>query len=118
MGRSYHLIGSCGRDGLLRVHRLKRVRSRSGSRETGSGTGNDDSTGAARMMALEPESSQVLDTCGSEVWRCAWNVTGTVFASSGDAGVVQLWKSDFKGQWKCVSEIHGDISEQAAAMAT
>ena len=40
------------------------------------------------------------------MWRCAWNVTGTVLASSGDGGMVQLWKSDFNGNWKCVSQLN------------
>ena len=92
VGRSYHLIGSCGRDGVLRVHRLKRRMSTE--------TENGD------KGALELETSQILDTNGAEVWRCAWNVTGTVLASSGDGGMVQLWKSDFNGNWKCVSQLH------------
>ena len=38
-------------------------------------------------------SSQVLDT-KDKVWRCKWNVTGTVLASSGDGGVVGLWAEE------------------------
>ena len=82
---------------VLRVHRLKRGT----SAEKGSDT-------------LEQESSQVLDTGGAEVWRCEWNVTGTVLASSGDGGVVQLWKSDYHKNWSCVSEVHGDVSGRGA----
>ena len=97
VGRSYHLIATCGHDNVLRVHRLKRGT----SAEKGSDT-------------LEQESSQVLDTGGAEVWRCEWNVTGTVLASSGDGGVVQLWKSDYHKNWSCVSEVHGDVSGRGA----
>ena len=86
VGRSYHLISSCGRDGLLKVHKLKKSFSESGSRE------------------VEKESCKILKT-QDEVWRCSWNVTGTVLASSGDGGKVALWKSDLKGNWKCVSEV-------------
>lgn len=27
------------------------------------------------------------------VWRICWNVTGTMLASTGDDGVVRMWKS-------------------------
>ena len=57
---------------------------------------------------LKLESTQALET-EATVWRCQWNITGTVLATSGDGGVVQLWKSDFQGNWKCVSQIHGDL---------
>jgi nucleoporin SEH1 len=97
VGRSYHLISSCGRDGLLKVHKLKK------SSNSGDGTNGSESRGL--VSALEVESSQVLNT-KDEVWRCSWNVTGTVLASSGDGGVVELWKSDFKGNWKCVSKVN------------
>lgn len=32
------------------------------------------------------------DHQGAQVWRVAWNVTGTILASSGDDGCVRLWK--------------------------
>lgn len=63
---------------------------------------------------LELESTQTLQV--TNAWRCQWNVTGTVLASSGDAGLVQLWKSDFEGNFKCVSKIQGDLSQVAAGV--
>mmetsp|Transcript_8025 Transcript_8025/g.15118 ORF Transcript_8025/g.15118 Transcript_8025/m.15118 type:complete len:359 (-) Transcript_8025:18-1094(-) len=106
VGRSYHLISSCGRDELLLVHRLKK--------NTSSQDGNTNS-------ASKTEGGLELDTCQQldnsvDTWRVAWNVTGTVLASSGDSGVVKLWKSDFRGNWKCVSDIHGSLRDQASSM--
>ena len=33
-----------------------------------------------------------FDHQGAQVWRVAWNVTGTILASSGDDGCIRLWK--------------------------
>jgi nucleoporin SEH1 len=51
-------------------------------------------------------------------WRCQWNVTGTVLASSGDAGTVQLYKCNSDGVYEVVSKIQGDLSTIAAAAAS
>jgi nucleoporin SEH1 len=100
VGRRFHWIAAT-HGSELRVHKLSREASKSDS--------------------LELESTQVLGEDGemssstaNQMWKCQWNVTGTVLASSGDAGIVQLWKSDFQGQWKCVSEIHGDLTSANA----
>ena len=114
VGRSYHLIASAGMDHMLKVHRLKRKQINSTSSSSSSSSTDPSS------KQLEYESTQVLDTGIDEVWRCSWNVTGTVLASSGDGGIVQLWKCDFRdNSWKCVSKVQGDVaSEQALTMKT
>jgi nucleoporin SEH1 len=89
VGRSFHWIASAENGGPLRVYTLKR------------GENN----------ALELTNTQVLSQGGT--WKCQWNITGTVLATSGDAGMVQLWKSDMEGQWKCVSQVYGDMEGQA-----
>ena len=107
VGRSFHLIVSCGKDNQLKVHRIKRGRS---------GKGGDGAEAQASSSSLVYEGTEVLEQ-GRAAWRTSWNVTGTVLASSGDGGVVKLWKSDFQGRWKCVSEIVGDTTGVAAASA-
>lgn len=104
VGRSYHLIATCGKDNQLKVHRIKRGRGNKGDAES-----------AGVQSSLVYEGTEILDQ--SQAWRCQWNVTGTVLASSGDGGMVKLWKSDFNGRWKCVSEIVGDTTGVAAATA-
>lgn len=101
VGRSFHLISSCGRDGKLRVHRLKKVPQNH----------NDENEDKATLSEMMLESSQELET-DEDTWRCGWNVTGTVLASSGDGGVVKLWKCNYKGEWNCVSEVHGSLRNQ------
>jgi nucleoporin SEH1 len=102
VGRPFHWI-TATHGPEVRVHKLSRDQV-------------DDYT------TIELESTQVLGggtmttTNPNQMFRCWWNVTGTVLASSGAGGMVQLWKSDFQGQWKCVSQIHGDLTQTAAAV--
>jgi len=105
VGRSFHYIASAEGD-HLRVYRLSRRGNRS-SPDGGSNKGGGD------KHPLTLESCQTLNT--NSAWTCQWNVTGTVLASSGDAGIVQLWKAGRDGQFVCVSKIQGDVTKVAAA---
>jgi len=92
MGRSYHLIASAGQDSehQLKIHRLNR-------------------TPEGLVPAAGPNAD--LLTSGDQaqgIWRVEFNVTGTVLASSGEEGVVRLWKSTFRGDWKEVKSIASD----------
>ena len=46
------------------------------------------------------------------VWRVEWNATGTMLASSGEEGVVRLWKSTFRGEWREVKAVPSEHMEQ------
>lgn len=106
VGRTFHLIASCGKDNRLLVHRIKRV---------GGGDGEDDDDDDGKNSSgLTYEDTALLDQERTN-WRCQWNVTGTVLASSGDGGAVMLWKNDFHGNWKCVSDIVGDTKAASSA---
>ncbi|CAM9124648.1 unnamed protein product [Chrysoparadoxa australica] len=78
MGRGYHLIATAGREGSLRIHRLKRVQ------------------GGRVEVDLQDKASHVELSNKSGAWTVQWNITGTVLASSGDKSAVDLWKCDFK----------------------
>jgi nucleoporin SEH1 len=87
----------------LRVYKL--LRHSVGESDKKNGDSNND-------KHLTLASSQ---TVGTNAWRCAWNVTGTVLASSGDGGIVQLWKPSADGPFVCVSKVQGDLSQVTSA---
>jgi len=95
VGRRYHYIASA-EDQQLRIYKLHREM----TTET-----VDKKTKQTHELSLM--SSQ---TVAANAWRCQWNVTGTVLASSGDGGIVQLWKADADGQFQCVSQVQGDLT--------
>ncbi|GKY91330.1 hypothetical protein MPSEU_000105200 [Mayamaea pseudoterrestris] len=68
---------------------------------------HDGGEGSKEVKTLTLDSTQMVD---ASAWRCQWNVTGTVLASSGDAGVVQLWKSNSEGQFICVSNVQNAVN--------
>ncbi|KAL3800876.1 hypothetical protein ACHAW5_002027 [Stephanodiscus triporus] len=118
VGRSFHLIASCGKDDRLQVHRIRRGRVGGvGGGERGGSQQEGDAGNIVEGGGLAYEGTALLDQ-GRTNWRCQWNVTGTVLASSGDGGTVKLWKNDYQGRWKCVSEIVGDPAGAVATAAS
>lgn len=119
VGRRFHYIASA-EDQQLRVYKLSRTYTDTDDNAAGSaasrsrpGGSNNKPTGAINNNKLVVESSQTLV---ANAWRCQWNVTGTVLASSGDAGTVQMWKADNAGNFQCVAQVQGDLSQAAGAM--
>lgn len=55
-------------------------------------------------LTYEPGSSQTIQT-PSEVWRVAWNVTGTVLITTSEDGTLSLWRKDFAGEWINVQDL-------------
>ena len=49
-------------------------------------------TDAYHCTKLDVRHPAHFDHQGAQVWRVAWNITGTILASSGDDGCVRLWK--------------------------
>ena len=50
--------------------------------------------GETKLDVRQP--AQFDEAHSLQVWRVAWNATGTVLASSGDDGSVKLWKGEQK----------------------
>ncbi len=107
VGRSYHLIASAGKDGVCRIHRLKRT-----TANVTAGQGGKDAnekTSTVDEVVLAHESAQELDLSGgqeggNDVWRLSWNATGTVLSTSGDDGRARLWKADWEGHFKVIED--------------
>eukprot|EP00455_Lapot_gusevi_P030068 TRINITY_DN3225_c0_g1_i5.p1 TRINITY_DN3225_c0_g1~~TRINITY_DN3225_c0_g1_i5.p1 ORF type:complete len:176 (-),score=27.22 TRINITY_DN3225_c0_g1_i5:30-557(-) len=85
LGRTYHLIATACKDQIVRIFRLWL---------------NERGTYQHELICQ-------LSDHGSEVWRVEWNVTGTILASSGEDGMVRLWKQDMMGQWKMTCVVAG-----------
>mmetsp|Transcript_9588 Transcript_9588/g.14435 ORF Transcript_9588/g.14435 Transcript_9588/m.14435 type:complete len:328 (+) Transcript_9588:106-1089(+) len=94
MGRSYHLIASASREKSFKIHTLRR--------ENGA-------------LVYSPDATQTVHT-NSEVWRVAWNVTGTVLVTSAEDGSLGLWRRDFSGDWINVQNLPLVNAEPTKAM--
>jgi nucleoporin SEH1 len=107
VGRRYHYIASA-EDQQLRIYKLNRVMTTTNT----SSEGSTDDKGIAKKTESHDDQLSLMSsqTVPANAWRCQWNVTGTVLASSGDGGVVQLWKTNYDGQFQCVSQIQGDLA--------
>jgi nucleoporin SEH1 len=108
VGRRYHYIASA-EDQQLRIYKLNRVMT---TTSNASSEGSTDNKGNAKKSESHDDQLSLMSsqTVPANAWRCQWNVTGTVLASSGDSGVVQLWKTNYDGQFQCVSQIQGDLT--------
>ena len=68
MGRSFEIIATACSDGHVRIFHLTKA------------------NGFSVDLVAD------FDEHASEVWKVEWNVTGTILSSSGDDGVLRLWK--------------------------
>jgi WD40 repeat protein len=108
VGRSYHLLGIATKD--VRILSVKAVQSPQDANTTlnGSAMSTTQQTQALTLPKYEVKQVAHFEEHGAQVWRVAWNITGTILASSGDDGSVRLWKSNYLDSWKNVAVIKGD----------
>eukprot|EP01065_Artemidia_motanka_P019472 TRINITY_DN23148_c0_g1_i1.p1 TRINITY_DN23148_c0_g1~~TRINITY_DN23148_c0_g1_i1.p1 ORF type:complete len:360 (+),score=57.69 TRINITY_DN23148_c0_g1_i1:101-1180(+) len=102
-GRSYHLIASCSRvDGAVKIVRLSKA------------TGGTGLSFVAQVLFKDVPHDR------NSVWRVRWNLTGTILATSGDDGVLRLWKRELRADRKWVQieqrRAGGDVGRPAASM--
>ncbi|KAL7275229.1 epoxide hydrolase, soluble (sEH) [Rhizina undulata] len=129
-GRSYHLIATACKDGHVRIFKLtassgslfapkskptggRRPRPGAGAGVEGlvQGLGADellsggDEGGDDGADGWTVELKADFSEHNSDVWKVAWNATGTVLSSAADDGSIRLWKAVKDGNFECVSMI-------------
>ncbi|KAF9527457.1 WD40-repeat-containing domain protein [Crepidotus variabilis] len=119
-GRSYHLIATGGRDGHVRIWKLKPGNdgledSENSDEEGGGGRDKDDSDGEGEDSKWTAVVVADFDHHRSVVGRVEWNITGTVLSSAGNDGRVRLWKATAGNVWRSAGSVG---VEQADATAS
>lgn len=100
VGRSYHLLASASKDRTLSMWKLTSEGGRVSVKLMDNRTDHNAEVrararagcGRACAACRPPAERSHTGGCVAQVWRVQWNVTGSVLASSGDDGMVRLWK--------------------------
>ncbi|KAF8231012.1 WD40 repeat-like protein [Tricholoma matsutake] len=95
-GRSYHLIATGGRDGRVRIWRVKPGEELDGPRE-----GEPEEEEGKWTASIVAD----FDHHKSAVGRVEWNITGTVLSSAGNDGRIRLWKATSGSVWRPAGSI-------------
>ena len=90
-GRSYHMIASCGKEGVFLWY-MK--------------LNNDDNKTLMNITSV-----QIINNDNSTTWKCSWNFMGTLLAFSSDDNKVKICKSGFNGNWSVISQFEADQPE-------
>ncbi|KAJ7669422.1 WD40-repeat-containing domain protein [Mycena polygramma] len=99
-GRSYHLIATGGRDGHVRIWRLK-----PGEEADDDMADVEDGRWTASVVAD-------FEQHKSAVGRVEWNITGTVLSSAGNDGRIRLWKATSGNVWRPAGSIGVEQSDE------
>ncbi|TPX37745.1 hypothetical protein SmJEL517_g00605 [Synchytrium microbalum] len=124
MGRSYQLIATGCKDGHVRIFKLTQEEAntrklsawQSATNAGGVGSGPGGMTGGvggsapSKRKGFKVEMIADFGDHNAEVWRVEWNVTGTILSSSGDDGMVRLWKATYLDEWRCMGIIGAEGS--------
>lgn len=109
LGKSYHLLATASKDKTFRLWKLVP--------KAQTTTANAQQEGVALLVGnYLVKLVAVHDEHHAEVWRAEWNSTGTILATTGDDGVVKLWKANPQLQatmndtasltpWQCIQDV-------------
>ncbi|KAK7439780.1 epoxide hydrolase, soluble (sEH) [Stygiomarasmius scandens] len=105
-GRSYHLIATGGRDGHVRIWKVKPAADDDGEQGDDAEMSGDEGRWTASVVGD-------FDEHQSTVGRVEWNVTGTVLSSAGNDGRVRLWKAALGGNiWRPAGSVGVEQAEE------
>ncbi|KIL60918.1 hypothetical protein M378DRAFT_193550 [Amanita muscaria Koide BX008] len=122
-GRSYHLIATGGRDGHVRIWRVRPAQDddaevfydeAAGTTTThaqGRGEGGESEDGNRWSASVVAD----FDHHRSTVGRVEWNITGTVLSSAGNDGRIRLWKATIGNVWRPAGSIGVEQDDQPRA---
>lgn len=131
--RGFDIIATASKDGLIRIYELhtpgaaslstrsstqngtdappkpsstRLARSGIGAGLAGGMRGSrDDSAGVPGAVKQDPKLVAELAAHDGAVWRISWSQMGDMLVSTGDDGLVRLWKKAVDGKWLEAAEI-------------
>jgi len=109
LGRSYQLIAGAGKDHRVRIWKLV-------DSVMPLVNPTEDKEEAWKDISYKHTEVANFVDHNAEVWRVNWNVTGTILASSGDDGMVRLFKATYGGQWKPLGVIMAEQARMSAGV--
>ncbi|KAJ3503301.1 hypothetical protein NLJ89_g8496 [Agrocybe chaxingu] len=104
-GRSYHLVATGGRNGHVRIWKIK-----PGIDDLDlDGPERGDSDEEVKWTAVAVAD---FDQHKSAVGRVEWNITGTILSSAGNDGRIRLWKATSGNVWRSAGSVGVEQTEE------
>ena len=133
--RGFDIIATASKDGFVRIYELhtpgaSALSTSSNAQLTGQNTGSsqlaairptrsgigaglaggalgkrDDGAGAPGAVKQEPKLVAELGGHNGGAWRVSWSDMGDILISTGDDGMVRLWRKTVEGKWLEATEI-------------
>ncbi|WBW73140.1 GATOR2-SEACAT complex WD repeat subunit Seh1 [Schizosaccharomyces osmophilus] len=100
MGRLYHLLATASKDGNVRIFKVSIP-----LQPNQTNSFEYESPAETTHEPIKVELIGEYDNHKCQVWRCQFNVTGTILSTSGDDGCIRLWKASYANLFKCISVV-------------
>ncbi|PPQ88570.1 hypothetical protein CVT25_009949 [Psilocybe cyanescens] len=123
-GRSYHLIATGGRDGHVRIWKVKPGSEDIDPENIAENEGEDSKWTAVAVADFDQHKfvvplilsyiPQLIYSLRnrSAVGRVEWNITGTILSSAGNDGRIRLWKATSGNVWRPAGSVGVEQTEE------